>query len=92
MNDDLLASDMSPFDAARLALTRASVAPTNERLLRVRHAMWFCNCALREALRGRHRSRILRASDMMAQAYCILATIDDVDPIAEVFGPGKEER
>lgn len=89
MNDDLFSNCALPFnDRARMALTRARLAPSGERLLRARHAHWFAMQALREALRARNRNAILCAARTLGSVYCLLADFEEIDPCAECFGPG----
>lgn len=86
MNDDLFSGDMPALKKAQIALTRASVAPAEERLIRARHAHWFGLTAMREALRARDRHGILRASQILGHVYCLLATCEHVDVWQEMFG------
>ena len=91
MDDDLLGSDLTPFQKARIALARARVAPPDVRLIRARHAHWFGVVALRDALRTRSRVNILRAAHTLDEVYCALATCEGVDVLQEVFGKEDDD-
>lgn len=87
MNDDLFDDgNMPALKKAQIALTRASVAPAEERLVRARHAHWFGVMAMREALRKRNRHDILRSSQLLGHVYCLLATCESVDVWQELCG------
>lgn len=92
MNDDLFSNCALPFnERARMAITRARLAPAGERLLRARHAHWFATLALREALRARDRNQILCAARTLGFVYCLFADCEWIDPCVECFGPGEAQ-